>query len=203
MQMNWGLSIQKYETNLGLEYPVPEVKYMDWKGMELSRLHGNKDFESYNEYIEFVINHPVIFISYFKHAFNGLDITTPRAYIFKDLYHRSILLKLFNYTLLFLGILGVYFTFRKSSRLVKVFTILIFTISGLILPLAIEVRFFLPLHFILYFYGLSFLNDFILEKKVFQRKWWLVITLVYICFVSFCLYRSESLMSTLEFYNKI
>ncbi len=199
MQLNWGLRMQKYETNIGNEYPIPEVRYLDSIGEELSILNGNKDFESYTSYFEFVIAHPKIVITYIKHFFNGLDITTPKAYLIENIYSRSLFLKWFNFSAVFLGVLGLIYSIRRLNYYSLTLVFMLLSIIAVVLPTAIEVRFFLPLHFIIYFFMTYFLQKISNNEILFSKKKLGFTLLCYLCFVGVCMERSTYMERNLEF----
>lgn len=197
MQLNWGLSMQKYETNIGSEYPIPQIRYLDVKGQQLSIIHGNKDFVSYAEYFNFCISHPDVSLLYLKHVFNGFDITTPKAYLSNTIYHRSNVLKWFNYSLLFIGFLGLIFRFKESSFLLKIVTAMIFCVVVIIIPTATETRFYLPLHFVFYAFGIHFLQN--ISVLNWNVKSWILLFLCYFCFIGLCYFRSNATRGQIEF----
>jgi len=82
-QLNWGISIQKYETNMDLEaFESAQLSFYDETGKKLLEKHG--PITGYLDYIKFVFLHFVdVCCIYLKHLFNGLDITYNSAYIYK------------------------------------------------------------------------------------------------------------------------
>lgn len=195
MQLNWGLSIQKYETNIDTIYPTPEVKYLDASGLKLSEIHGNKDFISTSEYFYFVLHHPILFKIYLKHLFNGFDITTPKAYLTGDIYHRNLLLKIFNYTLLFTGIAMLIIKWKFFERGNLLIGCMVAFIIAAIVPTALEVRFFLPAQILIYFLATSISKaDFTLIKK---RV--LILFVLYICFIGAAYYLNMDTARQIEY----
>ncbi len=73
VQLFWGLKTQKYETNIGDDYPFASVVYRDPLADKIpQRLLRDKTIQGYLDIIRL---HPVdVAISYFRHFFNGLDI---------------------------------------------------------------------------------------------------------------------------------
>lgn len=198
MQLNWGLSIQKYETNIDTIYPTPEVKYLDATGVKLSEIHGNRDFISTSEYFDFVLHHPIVFKVYLKHLFNGFDITTPKAYLTGDIYHRSFLLRLFNYTIIFIGITMFFIRWKLKEHRNLLFILMVGVIIASIVPTALEVRFFIPAQILIYFMALSISKtDFsILKKRV------LLLVVLYLCFIGAAYYLNNDTARQIEFIQK-
>ncbi|MCX6188404.1 MAG: hypothetical protein NTW54_02140 [Bacteroidetes bacterium] len=199
MQLSSGIRFQKYETNIGTTYPKPGIFYMDEWAKEMGVGMPEKGFEGYGQYLHFVFGHPPVLFTYLKHLFNGLDITTPRIFLTSDIYYRSSGLKFFNYSVLFLGVLGMILNFRKLSILTQTVTLLSLTLALLVVPTLVEVRFFIPLHFFFYFYALFLLQNSTLRLLKSNKKRLYILSLIYICFVSLCFYASSNTMKQIEF----
>lgn len=198
MQLNWGLSIQKYETNIDTIYPTPEVKYLDPSGVNLCGIHGNKDFISTSEYLDFVFHHPIIFKVYLKHLFNGFDITTPKAYLTGDIYQRSIVLRLLNYTIIFLGLTVLLLRWKSMEKRNLLFIGMVGFLIAAVVPTALEVRFFLPAQILIYFMVISISKtDYTMAKK----NGFLIIVL-YLCFIGSANYLSNDTLHQIEFTQK-
>ncbi len=198
MQLNWGLSIQKYETNIDTIYPTPEVKYLDPSGVNLSGIHGNKDFISTSEYLDFVFHHPIIFKVYLKKIFNGFDITTPKAYLTGDIYQRSIVLRLLNYTIIFLGLTVLLLRWKSMEKRNLLFIGMVGFLIAAVVPTALEVRFFLPAQILIYFMVISISKtDYTMAKK----NGFLIIVL-YLCFIGSANYLSNDTLHQIEFTQK-
>lgn len=198
MQLNWGLSIQKYETNTDTIYPTPEVKYLDASGVNLSGIHGNKDFISTSEYLDFVFHHPIIFKVYLKKLFNGFDITTPKAYLTGDIYQRSILFRLLNYTIIFLGLTVLLLRWKSMEKRNLLFIGMVGFLIAALVPTALEVRFFIPAQILIYFMVVSISKtDYSMAKK----NGFLIIVL-YLCFIGSANYLSNDTLHQIEFTQK-
>lgn len=197
MQLNWGLSIQKYETNIDTIYPTPEVKYLDRSGVKLSEIHGNKDFISISEYFNFVMHHPSIFKVYLKHLFNGFDVTTPKAYLTGDIYYRSLLLRLINFTVIFSGLYVLFFYWKELGKRNLLLLLMIAIIISSVVPMAIEVRFFIPAQILIYLLAINFFDKLmpITKKRAFM------ILVLYLCFIGSALYLNISTANQIEFLN--
>ncbi|GAB4422254.1 MAG: hypothetical protein Kow002_11540 [Anaerolineales bacterium] len=147
-QLFWGLGIQKYETNIGDTHPHAGVIYKSPVQAEIdASLLKEKTLESY---IEIICRYPFkIAGSYLKHLFNGLDIFFPTPYI-KDVFANHFVFSLLNYTLWFLFVHHLSQNFGKPD--ISTLTSLLGLLAPvlLVLPIAVEVRFFLPLHMLAY-----------------------------------------------------
>jgi hypothetical protein len=161
LQLGSGIEIQKYETNIGKNYPVAPVNFLDKQGESVLIKSGYKKADEtigpaislkFTQYLNLVISYPFDFICiYARHLFNGLDIVYNTTYI-KNVYSGSLLLRFFNYSLWFL----------ISSYIAKRFVLQKFQVDQLLLPFifalpsilsiptAIEVRFMLPVHLMAY-----------------------------------------------------
>lgn len=149
-QLAWGLVLQKYETYVGpsSEYPRQRVLYFDPVANDVRQEEGVSDIESYREYGEIVLRHPVTMsVSYLLHVFNGIDVRHATPYI-RDLRGSPLVFSLLLYTLVFgagarLALPGA----RRrlgEIRWVGVGLLLLPTLTAI--PGAVEPRFFLPLH---------------------------------------------------------
>lgn len=153
-QLGWGIYISKYETNMDLShYPSASLKYIDQTGLNI---YNNNQIDSYIDYILLFLSHPLdMCCIYLLHLFNGLDITYPSIYIY-DLYDPlRTFTQLFNYTLLFIGIVGCVNLIKRTryhDSLVVIGGMLLLPIL-LVIPTAVETRFFAILSII--FYGLA------------------------------------------------
>ena len=216
-QLSWGLDVQKYETNVGASYPIPQVRFLDPRGESVLIRAGYKsvpyatsgqigpDFPlKLNEYLELISKYPLDFIViYARHFFNGLDIVYDTVYV-TDIYRRVFLFRLLNYTIWFLVL--IYLTHialgRKLSWLNSQFILpIIFILPAMIsIPTAVEVRFMLPLYIMAYalvaFWVLPefFALDIIRKKKVFLKY-----LLWYSCFIVVCFMLSTKTYMHLEY----
>ena len=184
-QLNWGIMVQKYETNLDLQtYESPSMSFEDKVGQKL--LNKNGIFTGYYNYIKFVILHiGDVGCIYLKHLFNGLDITYNDAYIY-NLNKNRFFIQLFNYTFIFLGIKGSVFYFRKKYWNVEKIAILVlyFLPILLVIPTAVETRFFIGLHMLLYFLGCMVLMDSNWKELIHKNK--IKKFIAYIIFLAIC-----------------
>jgi hypothetical protein len=199
MQLNWGLSIEKYETNLGSAYPVPQVNYIDPAGRVFRELHGNKDFESYREYLGFAAKNPGCLATYFRHLFNGFDITSPKAYLREEIHQRGIFIRVFNYTILYLGLLGLIQAFSVLEWKSKIILSAALACILAVIPVAIEVRFFLCFDILLYLFALHLIQGLVTRTLQLSTKKIIMFILLLLAFDLFGMFESNITLSHLEF----
>ena len=150
-QLEWGVVMQKYETNVGTDYPSPRLIYNDPVGKAILTQDNIQEVKDYNEYLQLVYKHPVAFAGmYFRHLFNGLDLQYATPYI-REVMPYNFVLVFLNYTILFFAILIV-FSAKLKKLEVKHWLMLgaLLLPCLLVVPTAIECRFLIPLHFIVY-----------------------------------------------------
>ena len=183
-QLLWGLSYQRYETTIDRSVPGPEVYYPDRAGQRL-RNSVRTDDESFTvaDYLGLVARHPLDFAGiYGRHFVNGLDVRDGEAYTTRQSTSRDGL-AFFNFLVVFLGasmMLTAAFMHPpadSASRERWFWAIVALLPVVMIVPGAIETRFFLALH--LAFYSvIAFSGDAAGIFATFRRHW-LVITLVF------------------------
>ena len=150
-QLQWGLEHQKYETNMGTDYPGAQVFFLNPRGQAFWKATGLTIIESYEQYGELILSAPLFFIrSWAGHLFNGLDIQYPTPYI-EQVYVATWGLAWLNYTIWFgaLWVLGSRLVRRGfAMRPVLVGSALLLPVAAT-LPTIVECRFLLPLHLLL------------------------------------------------------
>ena len=149
-QLNNGLTVQRYETNVGTTYPDGQVFFSDPAGAALRKLNVDQVLDTYGKYFYFVGQHPFDMVAlYARHLFNGLDLLYTSPYIY-NIYGVTLPLALLNYTVLFAALLVVALRrYRVGRRQGLVLGALLITCLATI-PTIVEGRFFLPLHLLLY-----------------------------------------------------
>lgn len=173
-QLFWGLKAQKYETFVGdnKNYPFAEVIFKDDDGIKLAHTYVTSPADAnIRTYFSIATDNPGYFATMaLKHLFNGLDIKYNSVYV-ADL-NTSAAFSLFNYVVLASGLasIGILIINRfekcKAQALNKTGLETYFLLANLVLPVllviptALEVRFFLPLHCGLYLCGIHFINKF-------------------------------------------
>lgn len=199
-QLAWGIKIQKYETNVGNVYPVAPVRFMDPHGEHLLA-QANSVPSSFTEYVRFVLRYPLDFaVMYARRIFNGLDVTYPSAYT-SDILQNAIGIRWLNYSVLFLALL--YLARQRLANIAvykAVAPFLLILPSIVSVPTAIEVRFMLPVFFVVYGIIAYFAIP-AFRKPVGQvdKDRLIKIILLYLAFVIICFMLSVNTFMGLEF----
>lgn len=151
-QLFWGISIQRYETNINYSsFQKAQVIYKDLIGEQILISSNLAEFKTYYEYIIFVFNNmfKILFI-YFKHLFNIFDHYFPTVYI-QDISKNRILFSCLNYTIWYIFFLEIKNSLIKIKK-EKIIYLLIFIFPVLmIIPTALEIRFSIPLYLLAYY----------------------------------------------------
>lgn len=154
-QLSWGIVVQRYETNIEPDFKTPRVVFVDKHGLNIRQnmnIDETVEFISMRKYIPLLINSPVDFIIlYFRHLFNGMDITYHTPYV-EQLNNGRIIFSLLNYSLQFIFLVAFIAwmpVLLKEKRAIAHIMIL-FLPAFLSLPGAVEVRFFLPVYLLIY-----------------------------------------------------
>lgn len=153
-QLRYGLLLQKYETYVGRpeQYPRPEVYYVDPVARRAVEGTDVSEITSYGEYARLVVRHPLAMAgSYALHLFNGLDVRYPTPYV-RDLRDSPIVLSLLQYTLVFVAIVRLLLpeARRRLGTIQWVGAGLLVLPSLTAIASAVEPRFFLPVHVLVY-----------------------------------------------------
>jgi hypothetical protein len=153
-QLAWGLAVQKYETSVGSDFPSARMIYDDPAGMRVLNKHGvslASGFDTYRQYLSVVLAQaPELVPLYGRHAFNGLDIRYSTPYV-RQVFDSSRLLSLLNYSVLFVALRLIWHQRRHQLRARQALLLATLLVPCLLaMPTAIECRFFLPLHLLLY-----------------------------------------------------
>lgn len=178
-QLYWGMYVQRYDTNIGTNYPNPGVLFLDPVGQAIIAKEGIKNFFSIFHWMKLVIKYPLDFVGmYTRHFFNALLPVFPETYISNIYLPQKVLLMLLNYLILYFSALSIYVEHRikkenvpskkinskdksyikqlKDTEIIKYNKILAFIIILIpciaILPGAIEIRFFFAAYLIIYGY---------------------------------------------------
>ncbi|HSN18166.1 MAG TPA: hypothetical protein VLV87_08140 [Gammaproteobacteria bacterium] len=154
-QLLWGMVVQRYETTLDGSAQSPAVVYPDHAGERLVQsLHLPRDF-SIADYFGLLLRHPVDFMGiYGRHLINGLDVRDGDIYSRVQSPGRNGK-ALFNFLVLFLGLLVIAIALleRRANEAIAgawFWALVALLPVGMIVPGAIETRFFLPLDLALY-----------------------------------------------------
>lgn len=196
-QLFWGLSTQKYETNIGENYSSAAVIYQDPLSDKLPiRLLKDKTISGY---IKIIKRYPQdVAISYFRHFFNGIDIFFPTPYV-KNLFANHTLLSTMNYLVWFLAAYSLIRTDFAHIDRVQLAGILAFLAPVILaIPTALEVRFFLPIHILAYgiiAFGIDYTA---LAASVLSDKWKVLrAALVFILWTMVCFTLSAATVENL------
>ncbi len=148
-QLQTGFGLQKLEGNVGTIYPDSQVIFGDPTGKTIA---ASQKIDSYADIIRLYTKYPLEFVAiYARHLFSGLDVKFPSVYI-KNPYEKNWWLALINYSIIFLFLAAC----RNIAQLRVdriAFTAVVAAPVLLILaviPTAVEVRFFMPLHLLMY-----------------------------------------------------
>lgn len=153
VQRHLGLGIRnfRYETNIGADYSEVRVWLQDPIGQALAQRH-HIPFAGIGQgaYLQLAARYPLEFSCMLAmRLFNGLDLQQPTPYL-PQLYSPTWLLAANNYTVLGLGLLVLGKLLWSARRLpwrrVLLAVALLLPALGA-LPMAVENRFLLPLHF--------------------------------------------------------
>ncbi len=197
-QLNRGFAVEKYETDIDKPQDLVEVFYYNPTALsiiEKEQLDRKKPFKDKSSMFELFEKYPFdFFIIYSSHIFNAMDIKYPEGIITN--YHRSrSLYSLINYTVIFVGLFLLFINYKIVFNLIfrswKNFLLL----SMFLLPVAftiptqMEVRFFLPLHILLY--AACCFSEYPPRAFFQEKKNYLSILLLYVSFVGLCFYISS------------
>jgi hypothetical protein len=161
-QLVWGITLQRYETTIATDAAAPTVYYLDPAGERLFKAAMNGgDLFSVRYYVRTVLTRPLDFAAiYSRHLINGLDARDGIIYTRKPspARNRTALLNFALLTLAFwvacswrlrdprASLPG----FAPASRAWPWGLLALLAPVALILPGAVESRFFLPLHLLAY-----------------------------------------------------
>lgn len=163
-QLQWGISWERYATYVGesAQYDSAAMYFVDKIGQNLLDSAGIVEFSSYRQFIKLVLSHPLDFLGvYVRHFLNMLYPIYPNQYIYDITKDKSLLLILF-YTLCFVAVSAFLYSFKpKRDRWLWLGMILLPCFC--ILPGAVEIRFFIALHFVIYMYAILGFKDFIVR----------------------------------------
>ncbi|MDF7811149.1 hypothetical protein [Hymenobacter sp. YC55] len=198
-KMKWGLLHQKLETTLDRSYPDQMMVFRDLAGEKLVRDEHITWFDSYADYFQLVLRHPLTFTGlYARRLFNGLDIQYPTPYI-RQIYVSTLGLAWLNYTVWFgAGLVLLRAKFQTwTARQWLVLAVLLVPCLPM-LPMSMECRFLLPLHLLLCAV-LCFGWPATWRPSTVSRRHLLTVGAAYVVFVALCFYASTAAQATLEF----
>lgn len=146
-QLNWGLTLQRYESDVTPERHRNDIRFADPVGTRLLAESGLDELSSLAAYADFGFRHPLDLLSiYVRHAFNGCDLwyATPYVENPKVLHAGTMLLNLLVWTLVCLRSRSR-LAWRSIRRSLPDSLLLLLPVA-VVIPVAIETRFFWPAH---------------------------------------------------------
>lgn len=204
-QLRWGVTLQKYETNVGISYPNAGVFFIDRYGASILEKEGfqeaftdNSDFTfptgpvKMSEYVKLVVKYPMDFLFiYLRHFFNGLDVVYNSVYV-KDVYSAGLFTRLANYSVWFFALLYIIGVFRSVSMAIwndtRLLYLTSFMLSSLsVIPTAVEVRFMIPIQVVAYaIVSFGLFPDLLTRNIIQQRDYFFKYLPQYMIFVGVC-----------------
>ncbi len=156
-QLKWGIAIQKYSTTIDPEAPRATMFYIDKKGIKILTTAGLESSTglSFKEYLELVKKNPATFFAiYIRHVVAGLDVRDGEMYV-SDYDDRKDILSIINFFILFFGIWLFFMKTGNNQAAIDIKSSLVWLAAILapvaaIIPGAMETRFFLPIHLLIY-----------------------------------------------------
>ncbi|GAA3944449.1 hypothetical protein [Hymenobacter algoricola] len=149
-QLGWGVLLQKYETTLDPAVPGPKLLYTDPAGQALLRQDSLRHFPGYAAYLREVGRRPLEFAAlYGRHLFNGLDVQYASLYV-RRVADRQRALALLHYSVWFGALVGLAHSLRSLRRRHLLLLASLLPPALVTVPMAMECRFLLPLHLLLY-----------------------------------------------------
>lgn len=190
----WGITIQRYETTIDPTSPSASRYFIDKAGEKLFVSESlEKSSVTIANYISLVMRHPVDFLGiYGRHFVNGLDLRDGEVYV-KNSKGVNNKLAVLNFFVLALGLFSALVRYdvwkttgpasstnlsenRASAEIIwPICAFILLLPIFAILPGAVETRFFLPLHVLLYC-TIAF-NAFAMEMTLYVKKHWIPVLL--------------------------
>lgn len=171
-QLYWGVGTERYATYVGdsSQYGAAGMHFADHIGRTILNKEQLAEYTSYGQIVKLFFKYPLDFIGiYVRHLLNMLYPIYPNQYIQDVTCDKSILLVLF-YTISFTGISNFTCLLKgKKSKWIWFFLILLPCVC--ILPGAVEIRFFIALHFLIYMYAVLGIKQFIYQFKKYKLKY--------------------------------
>lgn len=200
-QLTSGITVQRYETYVGPEDGYPKHKFIfeDEAGKRIMEAEGKVLLESIGEYVGDVLKYPLDFIGiYTRHLLNAFCLPYNHAYV-KWLHAYKPWLILANYTLVFIA--GMAIILQKSWKLSLLKRNNIYMLATLIpcvmiLPGAIEMRYFVQMYILMYGY-LVYAADYGLLLN-YTKKHMVKVLAAYIGILCVCLSVWGSTMASAE-----
>ena len=201
-QLKWGISKEKYETNIGSDYPSVAVNFSSKMGESISIKENVENINSYSEYLRVYFKYPVeLTCIYAKHFFNGFDIKQATPYL-KNVTNKNYIFSFMNYSILFLSLLFILFDRRNSFSTIRacLFFLLLLSPIIIVIPVVIETRFFISIYILIYAM-LAFRPNYKELYTLFEKsqKWSLLY--LYFVFLLICFILSSTTYANIQFLN--
>lgn len=147
-QLQWGITLQRYETSINVPESPAGVYYLDGAGAKLfDELEAGSVPMTIPRYLQLLVRKPVEFSGLLgRHLINGLDVRDGRVYVLKAS-SRNNEIAVLNFCVLFTGLMIWNLRTQRTGGLAAL--VLLAPVLAL-LPGAVETRFFLPLHVLIY-----------------------------------------------------
>jgi len=206
-QLYYGFVVQRIDFG-NIESPdqsVPALVFRDYQGLEIAEKYMEKYGISASNVstaplariaVDIVVHQPLdIAAIYIRHVFNGLDVVYPYGYV-PDFHSKDqIIYRFVNYTLWFLAISLLWrrgINLRQDRHaIIGCFIVMLPALVAI--PSQMEIRFFLPIHMLLY----AWVSFMLLSKRDHCKQlltWRSAIS--YISFIVVCFAWSSYLFST-------
>ena len=201
-QLNTGLKVQRYETNVGDDYPDAQVIFNDLSGQTMLKRSNISTLNSYYDYMIFVLERPLdMLLLYARHIFNGIDLLYTTPYL-KNVHDETFSIAFFNYTYLFVAML-VIVSARKFLGWPQWLALgAILLPCAACIPLTMESRFLLPLHVLLCAIA-CFGWPLHWSWHNLARPQWIKLVSCYAVFLLICFMLSANTQATLHLATKI
>jgi len=204
LQLQWGITVQRYETTIGDWSPRPGLRYRDLAGEHifLDNHLGNPSL-SVQDYFNLVWEHPLDFLGiYGRHVINGLDVRDGGAYPESPSSNKTGM-AFFNFLVVFAGFTIILVAMITESRLSRRRTEQLFWAFLALLPVltiipgAIETRFFVAAH-LAFYSAIAFGSD-VATIMTMLKKRWLVAALAFGISASVFFAVADTSMASLDF----
>ena len=185
-QLFCGASTGRYATYVGEEsqYGAAGMYFIDRIGQTILERAGLTELVSYGQVIKLFLSHPLDFGGiYARHLINMLYPVYPNQYILDITKDKSLLLLLF-YTIFFIAAFNFVYTIKlKKEKWIWLFLILLPCIC--ILPGAVEIRFFIALHFMIYMYAVLGVKQFVISFREHKVQFIMLYLAGFFCYLAY------------------
>lgn len=218
LQLMWGITIQRYETTIDPAAPSPSRYFVDKAGEQLFSAKNVANLEvSIVNYISLLVENPLEFVGIFgRHVVNGLDLRDGEVYV-NDVKSTRGGITIVNLLVLLSGLFVIViratnrcavsipsslsdpqknFTRTPASKSWFLFLFILLLPVIVIIPGAVETRFFLPVQLLIY--ATIAFNCSFSEIINFSNNKWRQICIVFFVLATLFLAISTNTMSSLQ-----